>query len=67
MARIVVAAGDLERLLAEETRQVVLRELKGLGFLYVTVDLQGYRTGSLNEGLPPKSGATPPSAGRLAS
>ena len=27
------------------------RELKAAGYRYVTIDLQGYRTGSLNEGL----------------
>ena len=29
----------------------VVRELKAIGYRYVTIDLQGYRTGSLNEGL----------------
>ena len=29
----------------------IVRELKALGYRYVTIDLQGYRTGSLNEGL----------------
>ena len=30
----------------------MVRALKALGYRYVTLDLQGYRTGSLNEGLP---------------
>ena len=30
----------------------IVRELKAFGYRYVTVDLQGYRMGSLNEGLP---------------
>ena len=34
-------------------RAKILRELKRLGFVYVTLDLEGYRTGSLNEVLPP--------------
>ena len=29
----------------------IVRELKAAGYRYVTLDLQGYRTGSLNEGL----------------
>ena len=29
----------------------IVRELKSIGYRYVTLDLQGYRTGSLNEGL----------------
>jgi uncharacterized protein len=49
VARVEVPAEELPRLIAEEVRAVVLRELKALGFRYVSVDLQGYRTGSLNE------------------
>ena len=29
----------------------MVRQLKALGYKYVSLDLQGYRTGSLNEGL----------------
>ena len=29
----------------------IVRELRAAGYRYVTLDLQGYRTGSLNEGL----------------
>jgi uncharacterized protein len=32
-------------------RAAIVRELKAAGYRYVTLDLQGYRTGSLNEGL----------------
>ncbi len=32
-------------------REAVDRELKGLGFRFVTVDLKGFRSGSLNEGI----------------
>jgi PP-loop superfamily ATP-utilizing enzyme len=28
-----------------------VRQLKAIGYRHVTIDLQGYRTGSLNEGL----------------
>jgi uncharacterized protein len=52
MARIEVPAAVLPRLVAPEVRDVVIRELRALGFLYVTVDLQGFRSGSLNEALP---------------
>ncbi len=34
-----------------ETGAAIVRELKAIGYRYVTLDLQGYRTGSLNEGL----------------
>jgi pyridinium-3,5-biscarboxylic acid mononucleotide sulfurtransferase len=49
IARVEVPAEELPRLLAGEVRASVLRELKTIGFRYVTVDLEGYRTGSLNE------------------
>ena len=67
IARIEVPAEQLERLMQSGVRETILRELKSLGFLYVTVDLQGYRTGSLNEGLSRSTRTTPPSADRLAS
>ena len=34
-----------------EIAAAMVRALKALGYRYVTLDLQGYRTGSLNEGL----------------
>jgi uncharacterized protein len=48
-ARIEVGAGELARLFDEELRTSVVAHLKKLGFTYVTLDLQGYRTGSMNE------------------
>jgi uncharacterized protein len=51
LARIEVAADELSGVLAPEIRAVIVRDLKALGYRYVTIDLQGYRTGSLNEGL----------------
>jgi uncharacterized protein len=41
----------VNRLLDEEVREQVVRQLKEAGFIYVTLDLQGYRTGAMNEGL----------------
>lgn len=58
LARIEIQPGEFARLLEEETRQRVERECKALGFLYVTLDLGGYRTGSMNEVLR-KEGALP--------
>ncbi len=51
-ARIEVEPTEFPALLRPGTRQAVVRGLKRLGYLYVTFDLEGYRTGSLNEGLP---------------
>jgi uncharacterized protein len=49
LARIEVEAKSLPTLI--EKRSQILPNLRKLGFSYVTVDLQGYRTGSLNETL----------------
>jgi uncharacterized protein len=47
MARIEVHTKDLDKIVAN--RQRIAEELQGLGFKYVTIDLQGFRSGSLNE------------------
>ena len=49
MARIEVPSVDIKRLNKDEIRGKITARLKALGFLYITLDLQGYRTGSLNE------------------
>ncbi len=48
-ARLELDPSDMPRALEESTRATILRELRAIGFRYVTIDLQGYRTGSLNE------------------
>ncbi len=50
VARIEVAPEEVHRLFAPEVRSEILRRFRAAGFVHVTVDLQGYRTGSLNEG-----------------
>lgn len=50
-ARIEVPEGEIERIIAAETRNSIVKEFKSLGFAYVSADLQGYRTGSMNETL----------------
>lgn len=52
-ARIEVGKEELSRLLDPAVRDQIVRHLKQLGFTYVTLDLQGYRTGSMNEVLSP--------------
>jgi uncharacterized protein len=49
MARIEVLPEEFEQLLAN--RITIVAALKSYGFTYVTMDLQGYRTGSMNETL----------------
>ena len=48
-ARIEVAPPDIPRLMEETMRGALVDYMKALGFTYVTLDLQGYRTGSMNE------------------
>lgn len=49
LARIETDEEGLRRLLSENLRKEIDCRFKKIGFLYVTVDLQGYRTGSMNE------------------
>ncbi len=49
LARIEVAPDEIERLFQPDVRDQILRRFKDAGFTYVSIDLQGYRTGSLNE------------------
>jgi pyridinium-3,5-biscarboxylic acid mononucleotide sulfurtransferase len=51
VARIELARDEMVRALDEETAAAIVRELKSIGYRFVSLDLQGYRTGSLNEGL----------------
>ena len=48
IARIEVAPADIPRLASDEIREAVYEEFKKLGFVFVTLDLKGYRTGSMN-------------------
>ena len=41
----------MSRAVDPDVSAAIVRALKALGYQYVTLDLQGYRTGSLNEGL----------------
>ena len=49
LARIEVGAGEIPKLLAGELFSQVAEALKKSGYAHVTLDLQGYRRGSLNE------------------
>ena len=52
LARIEIAREDLSRALTLETLDLITAALRPLGFLYVTLDTQGYRSGSMNDVLP---------------
>lgn len=49
IARIEIESDAFDKFLDKKNREIVYEGLKGLGFTYVTVDLKGYRTGSMNE------------------
>lgn len=49
MVRLEFGPEDLSRALSLETASRLTRLFKGLGYKFVTLDLEGYRTGSLNE------------------
>jgi uncharacterized protein len=51
VARIEVEAGELGRMLDPTIREAINGEFKKLGFRFVTLDLKGFRSGSLNEGI----------------
>ena len=55
LARIEVAQNEFERLLEKATREAIVQRFKEVGFNYVSLDLRGYRTGSMNEALGTKS------------
>jgi uncharacterized protein len=62
IARIEVQPGDIPRFLDGDLRRAVIDRLHELGFIYVTIDLQGFRSGSMNEPLRRRSEATPDKA-----
>jgi pyridinium-3,5-biscarboxylic acid mononucleotide sulfurtransferase len=51
LARLEISRAEMARALDDDTAAAIVRELKAIGYRYVSLDLQGYRTGSLNEGL----------------
>jgi uncharacterized protein len=49
IARIEVAPGEMNRLYDEQVKDKIVKRFKVYGFTYITLDLEGYRTGSMNE------------------
>ncbi|MBR4581202.1 MAG: ATP-dependent sacrificial sulfur transferase LarE [Lachnospiraceae bacterium] len=49
MARIEIMPEEFEKLISEDVRSKITTSFKSFGFTYVTMDLTGYRTGSMNE------------------
>ncbi len=51
IARIEVPQDSFDKLIEPTTREKIYTEFKNIGFMYTALDLKGYRTGSMNEGL----------------
>lgn len=51
VARIEVPLEDLKSLIDDETRQIIVKKIREAGYLYVTMDLAGFRSGSMNEAI----------------
>ncbi len=51
IVRIEIAPEEMPRALNPEMARIILTEFKKLGFKFVTLDLEGYRTGALNESI----------------
>ena len=58
-ARIEVPVAELGRLIEAGVRERVVEGLKALGYRFVTLDLEGFRSGSLNAGQLPDRGEGP--------
>jgi uncharacterized protein len=54
-ARIEIKPHEIPRLVEKSIREAIIHKMKELGFLYITLDLEGYRTGSMNEALEDQS------------
>jgi uncharacterized protein len=52
LARIEVPQSELSRLVEPDTHRALVKHFKDLGFKYVTLDMEGFRSGSLNQLVP---------------
>jgi uncharacterized protein len=52
LARLEIGQNEIDRLWERSTRDAIVKRFKELGFRFVTIDLQGFRSGSLNEFVP---------------
>jgi uncharacterized protein len=57
LARVEIAPDEMPRALSPDMAAAIAKELKAAGFTYVSLDLEGYRQGSLNETLSPREQA----------
>jgi len=57
LARVEISLDELPRAMTPDMAAAISERLKASGFTYVALDLEGYRQGSLNEGLARKTRA----------
>jgi uncharacterized protein len=48
IARIECLPGYIEKIISDSNREIIVSDLKKIGFRYISLDLEGYRTGSMN-------------------
>ena len=51
LARIEIMPEDFERFLDEDIREIIIEDFRKIGFRFITLDIIGYRMGSMNEGI----------------
>jgi len=51
LVRIEVAPREIQRFFESPTRETIIQRFKEIGFNYVSLDLEGYQIGRLNEAL----------------
>ena len=56
LARIEVSQNEIDRLFDKSIREAIVKRFKEVGFNFVSLDLQGFRSGSLNEALQKQAG-----------
>lgn len=61
VARLEMETHEIARAASEPLRERIVRSLRGLGFRFTALDLEGYSTGSLNRGLASTAGRGPES------
>lgn len=49
VARIEVTRADMQRMFDEHLDEIIVARFKEIGYIYITLDLQGFRSGSMNE------------------
>ncbi len=47
--KIEVSSDEIKKFLDNECRERIVKKIKDIGYIYVTLDLEGYRQGSMNE------------------